>query len=112
MSPLSFYIGAVLLPLWDAAYLVPIKSVVAAFGDINKDIRNIITMEWIIENMALIIVSVLVTAVTFVDPFNAISIVVYILVMAAWLALAAMVSSTVLELNTYHSERVRMHLRR
>lgn len=41
---------------------------VAGFGDLTADNRRIITMEWIVEGVALISLGTLVVVVTLVDP--------------------------------------------
>jgi hypothetical protein len=46
------YIGAGLTLLWGSAHLFPTKSVVRGFGEISVDNRRIITMEWLIEGVA------------------------------------------------------------
>jgi hypothetical protein len=51
--------------------------VVAGFGDISEDNKNIITMEWIIEGVAMIFIGILVTAVTIIDHSNPVSTAVY-----------------------------------
>lgn len=67
------YLGASLPVIWGIAHLVFTRSVVAGFGEISLDNRRIITMEWIVEGVALITIGVLVAAVTYVDRTNVIS---------------------------------------
>lgn len=74
---LFLYLGAGLTTLWGVAHLVPTKSVVQGFGDISEDNRHIITMEWIVEGVALILIGVLVVAVTRIDPVSAVTRAVY-----------------------------------
>ena len=71
------YIGSALPVVWGIAHLFPTKSVVQGFGDISIDNKRIITMEWIIEGIALIYIGVLVGAVTIVDATHMVSTVVY-----------------------------------
>jgi hypothetical protein len=59
-------IGAVLTILWGIGHLFPTKNIVKDFGDITQDNKDIITMEWIIEGMALIFIGVLVTIITII----------------------------------------------
>jgi hypothetical protein len=59
--------------LWGIAHLFPTKNVVAGFGDISEDNKNIITMEWLVEGVALIFIGVLVAMVTIIDPISAVS---------------------------------------
>ena len=74
------YIGAGFVAFWGIAHLFPTKNVVADFGDISEDNRNIITMEWIVEGVALIFIGALVATVTFVDASSPVTRAVY------WLA--------------------------
>ena len=85
------YTGAALTALWGIAHLIPTRGVVAGFGDISDDNRQIITMEWIVEGVSLLFIGVLVTIVTAIDPTAAVSRAVYI-VSAAGLLVLAMVS--------------------
>jgi len=77
MGKLLLYIGAVLPLAWGISHLFPTRSVVKGFGTLSDDNRNIITMEWIIEGVALIFVGVLVAVITAMDPTHTVSIVVY-----------------------------------
>ena len=82
------YIGSGLTVIWGIAHLFPTKSVVQGFGDISTDNKRIITMEWIIEGIALIFIGVLVGAVTAVDATNRVSTVVYSISICGLLVLA------------------------
>ena len=82
------YIGSALTVIWGIAHLFPTKSVVQGFGDISIDNKRIITMEWIIEGVALIFIGVLVGAVTVVDATNTVSTVVYSISICGLLVLA------------------------
>jgi len=82
------YIGAALTLLWGIAHVFPTKSVVRGFGDISVDNRHIITMEWLIEGVALIFIGLLVVTVTLIDHVNPVSKAVDLLSVAALLALA------------------------
>ena len=82
------YVAAALTAIWGVAHLFPTSSVVRGFGDLGQDNRLIITMEWIIEGVALIFIGALVATVTFIDPSGAVSRAVYGLAAAVLLALA------------------------
>jgi len=82
------YIGSALTVFWGIAHLFPTKSVVQGFGDISLDNKRIITMEWIIEGIALIFIGFLVGAVTVVDATNMVSTVVYSISICGLLILA------------------------
>ena len=88
MSSLFLYLGAALVSVWGIAHLVPTRNVVAGFGDISEDNRNIIAMEWIVEGVSLIFIGVLVIVVTLVEPAAATSQAVYILTSIGLVALA------------------------
>ena len=61
------YAGALLPVIWGVAHLFPTRSIVEGFGDISEDNRRIITMEWIIEGVALIFIGVIVATVAMID---------------------------------------------
>ena len=77
LNQVLFYVGAALAALWGIAHLFPTKNVVADFGDISEDNKNIITMEWIVEGVTLIFIGVLAVTVTFIDHTNLVSQAVY-----------------------------------
>lgn len=72
-----FYLAALLTALWGIGHLFPTRSVVVGFGDISRDNRHIITMEWIGEGITLIFIGLTVAVVTMVNSTNAVSEVVY-----------------------------------
>jgi hypothetical protein len=71
------YLGSALPLFWGIAHLFPTRSVVAGFGDISLDNRRIITMEWIVEGVALIFIGVLTASVTYADRTGVVSTIVY-----------------------------------
>ncbi len=60
MNTILTVLGALLTVLWGVAHLFPTKNVVKSFGDISKDNKHIITMEWINEGATLIFLGSLV----------------------------------------------------
>jgi len=82
------YLGAALTALWGISHLFPTRSVVKGFGAISADNQRIITMEWIVEGVALIFIGVLVAIVTIIDPTNSVSKAVYLLSVIGLLVLA------------------------
>ena len=88
------YIGAGLTALWGVAHLFPTKNVVADFGNISEDNRNIIKMEWIVEGVALIFMGALVATVTAVDAASPVTRAVY------WLAVIGLNALSVVSLFT------------
>ena len=87
-SQIFLYIGSALPVLWGIAHVFPTKSVVQGFGDISTDNKRIITMEWIIEGVALIYLGVLVCTVAIVNPASTVSTAVYVVSICCLLALA------------------------
>jgi hypothetical protein len=53
------YTGGIIITLWGAGHLVPTKGIIAGFGQLSKDNRLIITMEWLAEGFTLIFIGVL-----------------------------------------------------
>jgi len=72
------YVGASLPFLWGVAHLFPTANVVKGFGEITKDNKNIITMEWIIEGIALIFIGFIVAGVTYFGVVNNVSTFIYL----------------------------------
>ena len=71
------YLGSSFLFFWGAAHLFPTRSVVRGFGDISPDNKRVITMEWIVEGLALMFIAAVVASVTYFDYAGAISRTVY-----------------------------------
>ena len=71
------YVGATITLLWGVAHLFPTKSVVNGFGDISTDNKHIITMEWIIEGVALIFIGFIVAGATFIGVDHKVSVFIF-----------------------------------
>lgn len=70
--------AAVLAAFWGVSHLVPTRAVVAGFGEISRDNRRVLTMEWVAEGLAMIFAGALVATVTIAgDPGDSVSIAVY-----------------------------------
>lgn len=82
------YLGAALPLLWGIAHLFPTKSVIQGFGKLSADNKNIITMEWIIEGIALIFIGLLVASVTALEPHSTVSSAVYFISSGCLMVLA------------------------
>ncbi len=72
VNQVVLYIAAAMLAFWGVAHLVPTKNVVAGFGGISPDNRRIITMEWIVEGVALLSLAAFVAATTATQPVSAV----------------------------------------
>lgn len=77
LDKILLYIGAALPLFWGIAHLFPTNSVVKGFGNISLNNKRIITMEWIIEGVALIFIGVVIAGVTYIDYTSAVSELVY-----------------------------------
>ena len=91
MNQALLYIASAMTGLWGAAHLFATRGVVAGFGEITTDNRRIITMEWIVEGIALISTAAFVAAATAVQAETPVSSAVYA-VAAGTLVVLAVVS--------------------
>ena len=99
MNNLLFYISGALALVWGIAHLFPTKSVVKGFGNISLDNKRIITMEWIIEGIALIFIGILIVVVTFINAISFMSIIIYWLVFGLLIVLATVSLATGFKVN-------------
>ena len=60
MKEVLIYSGSILIFIWGAAHIFPVKSIVKGFNKDSKDNILIITMEWIAEGISLCFIGVLV----------------------------------------------------
>lgn len=68
MNTVVLYVAAALTGFWGVAHLFATRGVVAGFGELSADNRRIITMEWIVEGVALISTAAFVVAATATEP--------------------------------------------
>lgn len=78
IGPVLIYSGSAIVLFWGIAHLFPTRSVVAGFGNISIDNKRIITMEWIVEGVALIFIGSVNVIVTAIDPSGSISLAIYL----------------------------------
>lgn len=88
------YIAAALTGLWGIAHLFATRGVVAGFGELSADSRRIITMEWIVEGVALVSLAALVISVTAVDASATVASAAYAVAVATLLVLAVVSLAT------------------
>lgn len=93
-AEILLYSGSLLVLGWGAAHLFPTQKVVKGFGNISGDNKRIITMEWIIEGVALIFIGVLAAVVTYIDHGSKVSGAVY------WISFAVLNVLSVVSLFT------------
>jgi hypothetical protein len=89
LNPISLYLAAALTGVWGIAHLFATRGVVKGFGALSADNRRIITMEWIVEGVALISTAAFVASATAVDPGAAVSSAVYAVALGTLVVLAA-----------------------
>ena len=89
MNPVLLYIAAGMTCVWGIAHLFATSGVVRGFGDLSEDNRRIITMEWIVEGVALISTAAFVTVATAVEPGSAASSAVHAVAIGTLVVLAA-----------------------
>jgi hypothetical protein len=77
VNHILLYSGCLLPFFWGISHLFPTRSVVKGFGEISLDNKRIITMEWIIEGVALIFIGTVVASVTYIDYTHTISRTIY-----------------------------------
>ncbi len=90
MTAAFCYLGGAAAAVWGMAHLVPTPKVVAGFGDISDDNRNIISMEWIAEGAMLIFIGTLVIVATAVDHTAHVARAAYIVSAAGLIGLAVL----------------------
>lgn len=91
IDQILLFVGAAVIALWGISHLFPTKTVVRNFGDISRDNRRIITMEWVVEGINLAFVGFLVALVTIVaGADNEVSLLIFrsaaglLAIMAVW----------------------------
>lgn len=85
------YVGAGIITLWGVAHLIPTRSIVRSFGEVSRDSRLIITMDWVAEGLTLIFIGALVFSVTYIaGPLNLGAGIVYRLCFCMLVVLAAL----------------------
>ena len=88
LNQLLLYSGSAFIAFWGIAHLFPTKSVVSGFGEISVDNKRIITMEWIVEGIALIFIGSINATITAIDYTSSISLAIYLSSVVALLVLA------------------------
>jgi len=67
MATILLYVASAMTGVWGIAHIFATRGVVTGFGDLTADNRRIITMEWIVEGVALLSTGALVAVVTVID---------------------------------------------
>ena len=93
------YVGSAFILFWGISHLLPTRSVVSGFGEISVDNKRIITMEWIIEGVALIYIGSINAIVTAIDHTNSISLVIYLSSVVVLIVLALVSLFTGFKIN-------------
>jgi hypothetical protein len=64
LNEILLYVGSGVIFIWGIGHLIPTRSIVKDFGEISRDNRLIIQMEWIAEGLTLCFIGTLVALVT------------------------------------------------
>jgi hypothetical protein len=64
LNEILLYVGSGVIFLWGIGHLIPTRSIVNDFGEISRDNKLIIRMEWIAEGLTLCFIGALVALVT------------------------------------------------
>lgn len=88
VNQIVLYTASAITALWGVAHLFATSGVVKGFGNLSQDNKRIITMEWIVEGVALVSVAAFVAAATAIQPQSAVSTGVYAISIATLLVLA------------------------
>lgn len=89
MNESMLYTASAITALWGIAHLFATPGVVKGFGALSSDNRRIITMEWIIEGVALASTATFVAVATAIRPESPLASAVYMVAIATLLILAA-----------------------
>jgi hypothetical protein len=95
LGDVLLYIGAVVVIGWGIGHVAATRSAVSGFGDLSRDNRLTITMEWIAEALALCFLGVLIVLVTVTaGSGNPVSVTIYRACGGMLLVLAALHAAT------------------
>ena len=87
-STVLLFVASALCAIWGVAHLFATRGVVSGFGEISIDNKRVITMEWVVEGIALISIGAFVATATWTDAASLVSGGVYAVAILALLALA------------------------
>lgn len=94
MSTTLLLIAASICGLWGLGHIVPTRGVVGGFGELSRDNRRILVMEWLAEGLTLVFLGVLIGAVALWGDGGTTSRLVLRLGAGMLLALAALSAAT------------------
>lgn len=99
MNELLLYAASAIIAIWGISHIMATGGVVRGFGDISADNRNIITMEWIIEGVALISTAAFVAVTTAVQAGGPLATAVYAVAVVSLIVLALVALFTGFKVN-------------
>jgi hypothetical protein len=89
------YTGSAIIILWGIAHIIPVRAIVRGFGAITEDNKKVLTMEVIVEGLALIFLGALAVLVTAIgDSMSLTAKIVYLAAGAMLLAMALVTLAT------------------
>lgn len=86
------YAGSIIITIWGIAHLAPTRSIVRGFGELSRDNKLTITMEWIAEGITMCFIGCLVFFVTLFGGISNYVTVLVIRISAAMLIIMAILS--------------------
>jgi hypothetical protein len=89
------YVAAAMLIVWGVMHLAPTRAVAESFGELSRDNRRILIMEWIAEGITHITLGTLIVLVTAIaGTGNSATPVVFAVVAGALVAIAGLTAAT------------------
>jgi hypothetical protein len=70
LNNILIYIGSIIIIIWGIAHLVPTKTVVAGYGNISRDNKLILIMEWVAEGITLISIGALILLINVLNGYK------------------------------------------
>ncbi|MGA2471311.1 MAG: hypothetical protein ABSG64_11545 [Solirubrobacteraceae bacterium] len=95
MASALAYVAAAMLIVWGVMHLAPTRAVAESFGELSRDNRRILIMEWIAEGITHITLGTLIVLVTAIaGTGNSATPVVFAVVAGALVAIAGLTAAT------------------
>ena len=70
LNNILIYIGSIIIIIWGIAHLIPTKTVVADYGNISRDNKLILIMEWVAEGITLIFIGTLILLINVLNGYK------------------------------------------
>ena len=70
LNNILIYIGSIIIIIWGIAHLIPTKTVIAGYGNISRDNKLILIMEWVAEGLTLIFIGALTLLINILNGYK------------------------------------------